>query len=59
VGEVLNTTTPEYELEIPAPIQYLFYSISSMLNKAVFMPQSQKWFATNVTAQNTFCKSLV
>jgi hypothetical protein len=38
----LNTTTPEYELEIPAPMQYLFYAISSMLNEAVFMPQSQK-----------------
>jgi hypothetical protein len=39
-------------------MQYFFYAISSMLNKAVFMPQSQKWFATNVMAHNTFCKSL-
>jgi len=55
----LNSTAAEYELEIPAPIQYLFYAISSMVNTAAFMPQSQQWFATNVTAKNTFCKSLV
>jgi hypothetical protein len=45
-------------MEIPAPMQCLFYAISSM-HKAVFIPQPQKWFATNVTAQNIFCKNLV
>jgi len=39
-------------------MQYLFYVISSVLNKAVFMPHSQKWFATNVTALNISYKSV-
>jgi hypothetical protein len=58
LGEVLNTTAPQYELEIPASMQYLFYAIGSMLNTAVFMPQSQKWFATNITALNISYKSV-